>query len=214
MGIFSKIFSKFFDCSVHNTEKKSRESVGFDQERYGLQMNCNEIDLEKSFNDEVINSLESIMIMSGYFKTESVPVIIKILRNNSSPFGRVKTESVFQGSCFLTVEEKKSLGLNTKMKYSKEFIEYFNLECLGNIEPKTTLECMHLDAFHKVSRKKQIAKFKRMDFVKKVKLHPDHECPRAKRLKKIYDIDDVPELPLSGCGAPFCRCYFEAIIPK
>ena len=66
------------------------------------------------------------------------------------------------------------------------------------IEPKSTLECMHFDAFHQVSRKNELLKLKKLGFVKKVKIVPDDECRRIKRFKKIYNIEEVPELPLTG----------------
>jgi hypothetical protein len=46
----------------------------------------------------------------------------------------------FEGDVVLTVKEKKALGLNSRMKYSKKFIEYFEPSVLKSIEPKATLE--------------------------------------------------------------------------
>lgn len=100
------------------------------------------------------------------------------------------------------------------MKYSKKFVECYDPLAFKMIEPKTTLEHMYLDAFHRVSRRNEILRLKKLGFVKKVKIVPDDECEKIKRFKKTYNIDEVPELPLTGCNAPFCRCYFEAIISK
>ena len=81
----------------------------------------------------------------------------------------MNTKIAFDGDSILTVDEKKKLGLNTRMKYSKKFIEYFDPESFKTIEPKDTLECMHLDAFYRVSRKDDLLNYKKEGF-KKVKI--------------------------------------------
>ena len=174
-----------------------------------------EVELERLANEEIIKLLEVSIITSGFFRAEKIPELIAKLKGGAIPFGRTNTKVAFEGDVFLTVEEKKSLGLNTKMKYSKKFIEYFDTSAFKAIEPKSTLECMHLDAFHRVSRKKQLLGVRKLGFVKQVKIvHTGDEgdCGKVKRLKKIYSIEEVPELPLPDCDARFCRCMYQAII--
>src|SRR5665647_605413 len=177
MGFLGKILSKLFKPNKLGNEIEVKES-------FGIQMTDEEIEAEKIFNDEVLKILESRMIESGYLKKEKIPSIVEQLRCHSVPFGRVNTKVLFKGEIFLSVEEKKALGLNTRMKYSKEFIEYFNPSCFSDIEPKTAIEDMHLDAFHRMSRKRQILQFKQSRYIKKVRIKPD-DCSHIKRLKKI-----------------------------
>ena len=155
MGLLGKIISRLFSANESVTEIVLQNSGGIPQESFGLQMTVEEIAKERVFNEGVLNLLESNMIGSGYFKKEKIPVIVELLRRESPPFGRVSTKAAFKGEVFLTVEEKKALGLNTRMKYSKEFIEYFNPACFSDIEPRAELEGMHLDAFHRMSRKRE-----------------------------------------------------------
>lgn len=139
----------------------------------------------------------------------------KIKMSHYLPFGRVNTKDAFDGDVFLTVEEKRALGLNTRMKYSKKFIEYFDPSIFKTIEPKDALECMHLDAFHRVSRNNDLIKFKKLGFIKQIKIVPvgdAFDCKRIKRFTKIYNIEEVPELPVPDCDAPCCRCYYQPII--
>jgi hypothetical protein len=38
----------------------------------------------------------------------------------------------------------------------------------------------------------------------------ERDCSKIKRLKKVWPIDQVPDLPLPGCTAKYCRCSFIA----
>lgn len=197
---------------IMKQSEKSKISV---KGGYSIPATKEQIELESQSVEEVMKLLEASVIASGYFRKDKVPELISILRKNSDPFGRTNTKVVFDGDSFLTVEEKRKLGLNTRMKYSKKFIEYFNPVSFKTIEPKNTLECMHLDAFHRVSRREELLKLKKLGFVKKVKVVPTGDsldCKKINKLRKIYNIEDVPELPLPGCDAPYCRCSYEAII--
>jgi hypothetical protein len=135
------------------------------------------------------------------------------LRAATVPFGRVNTKAAFGREPFLTLQEKKALGLNPRMKYSKEFIGYFETSVLGSIEPKSMLEHMHLDAFHCVSRQKELQQLRELEF-KKIEILPvgdEGDCDAIKRHKKVFPINEVPELPLPDCDAPFCRCMYISV---
>ena len=135
------------------------------------------------------------------------------LRRGSVAFGRTNTSSAFGGNPYLSIDEKRTLGLNTRVKYSRAYIEYFHPESFMTIEPKSFLSGIHLDAFHRVSRMRDLQRFEILAGIKRVRLQPDDDCQVAKALKKTYAIHSVPELPAPGCREPFCRCYFQPIIP-
>jgi hypothetical protein len=184
---------------------------------YGIPMTEQEIELECQSNNQVLELLERNIAASGFFRAEKIRELIATLKEGSIPFGRTNTRVAFDGGPLLTVEEKKALGLNTRMKYSKKFIDYFEPSAFRTIEPKATLECMHLDAFHRVSRQKELLRFKKLGFVKEVEIVPcgdSRDCRKIKRLKKVYRLEEVPELPLPGCNAPYCRCMYVPIISK
>ncbi|MGO9076106.1 MAG: hypothetical protein ACLQEI_18310 [Terriglobales bacterium] len=176
-------------------------------------MSPQEIALERQYNDEVMQLLEARITTSGYFRKQKIPELMAILKKGSTPFGRVNTKIAFDGDTYLTIEEKRTLTLNTRSKYSRRFIEYFDPASFEKIDPKDTLSLMYLDAFHRVSRKTELERFKKLGFIRQVRIQPDN-CAQIKRLKKIHPIDDVPDLPLTGCNAQLCRCYYEAIVPK
>lgn len=184
---------------------------------FGIPLTEEEVDLERQYNEEIMQLLETRICASGFFKAEKIPDLMARLRGASVPFGRTNTGVAFDGNIILAVEEKKALGLNPRMKYSKTFVEYFDPLAFKTIEPKATLECMHLDAFHRVSRKKELLSLKKLGFVKQIKIVPvgdSRDCAKIKRFKKIHHLQESPELPLPGCDAPYCRCVYIAIIPK
>ena len=119
-------------------------------------MTDQEVALERQWNEEVMRLLEAKIAASGFFRSERIPDLMAALRGGAVPFGRTNTEIAFDGDKFLTVEEKKALGLNARMKYAINFIEYFDPSSFKTIEPKSTLEHMHLDAFFRVSRRKTL----------------------------------------------------------
>jgi len=166
--------------------------------------------------EEVMSLLQTAIRRSCIFRDEKIPGLIAKLRSSSAPFARANTRVAFEGGDTLSVEEKRALGLNTRMKYSKEFIEYFSPSVLKTIEPKSTLENMHLNAVNRVARKRDLHRFKEVGFVRQVRIVPignGQDCEEIKRFKKIHNIADVPELPLPGCSAPFCLCMYEPILP-
>ncbi|NOU01639.1 MAG: hypothetical protein HOO95_08730 [Gallionella sp.] len=162
---------------------------------------------------EIMELLEKGIRTSGYFKEEKIPDLLADLKRYISTSDRINIKGALDGSVLLSVEEKKSLGLNAKMKYSKRFIEYFNPSVFETIEPRSAVENLYLNAFHKVSRKNELLKMKRDAGIKQIRVVAG-ECSNIKKLrKKIYGIDEVPELPLSDCDCNYCLCYFEPIIP-
>ena len=184
---------------------------------YSIPATEKQIESERQSQEEIIKLLEINIVSSGYFRKEKIPELISLIRSGAVPFGRMNTKIAFDGDSILTVDEKKKLGLNTRMKYSKKFIEYFNQESFKAIEPKHTLECMHLDAFHRVSRKNELIRYKELGFVKQVKIVPAgdcRDCDKIKMIKKIYNINEVPKLPIQGCDSPYCRCMYQPIIRR
>ena len=199
-----------------NKAEKTSESSNI-KLTYGIQPSKKEIELERRSNEEIIQLLENNIISSGLFKKDRVPELIGKIRGVTVEFGRVNTKLAFEKDEVLSLEEKKSLGLNTRSKYSKFLIECFEPSRINEIDPRVVLENMHLAAFHKISRKKELQKFKNLGFVKKVKILPagdEDDCQKIKSCKKVYSINEVPELPLPECNAAYCRCCYEAVVPK
>jgi len=79
-------------------------------------------------------------------------------------------------------------------------------------DPKRLLEIMFYRNFHSVGRKYELANLRVLG-IKTVKIldcGDDRDYKTIKRFKKVWPIDQVPELPLPGCTAEYCRCSFIA----
>jgi hypothetical protein len=184
-------------------------------EGYAIAVTAEMLEKEQQDNDEVMRLLEANIRTSGLFRADKILELVSRLRGGSSPFARVNTKFAFEGDKYLSVQEKRALGLNTRMKYSKAFIEYCDPTALKTTEPKSVLEDMHLNAFHRVARKRDLANFRELGFVNRVKIVPvgdARDCNEIKRFKKIHDLTLAPDLPLPGCTSPYCRCMYEPIL--
>jgi hypothetical protein len=184
---------------------------------YAIPPTAKMLEAQRQADDEEMRLLEASIRASGLFRTEAIPGLVSKLRAGWGPSTRLNTITSFEGDRILSVEEKRALGLNTRMKYSKAFIDCFDPRCLSTIEPKSELEDMQLSAFHRVARKRELRGLKELGFVKQVRIVPfgcGRDCGKIKSFKKIHDINEVPELPLPGCTAPYCLCEYQAIIPK
>jgi hypothetical protein len=167
---------------------------------------------EREADRELLVLLRDNIARSGLFRAEKIDALIHLLHTAYVPFGRLNTRIAFEGSTILTATQKRNLGLNTRRKYSREFIEYFYPESLRTIEPCAALEHMHLDAFHRVSRSKELRKLRKLGFVKKVTVGADPECAKAQALRGAFALTAPPLLPVPGCTAPFCRCLYVPVL--
>ena len=109
--------------------------------------------------------------------------------------------------------EKRIEGLKTGAKWQvpvKEIKGFLSDLGLQQERPGDILKNIHLQNQNKLWRKRDLAEMKR-DGIKKVKISiwdDDGDCPKIQKLKKIWPIDQVPDLPLPGCTAKYCRCEY------
>jgi hypothetical protein len=109
------------------------------------------------------------------------------------------------------LEEKKSLGLNPRQKFSREFFDFLTKEGLSHPDPKNILKVIYFKHFHNISRKYELNRLKK-NGVKKVKIMDcgdERDCKIVKKVAgKVWPINKVPALPLQGCNAEYCRCGY------
>lgn len=161
--------------------------------------------------------LVQAMDASGYFISEKVPWLLERLCGEQEAFARVGSPEDLQGESVLSLEEKRTLQLNTRMKYSRDFIACFHVDALSGIEPKSALRDLQLSAFHKASRRAELQKLRRLRIADKVEIQLSKsfaDCAAIKACKKVWPIDQIPELPLKGCDSSVCMCWFSAVISE
>ena len=170
---------------------------------------------EESAMRETFALLESRMNASGVFVPEKISVLLSLLRTASQPFSRVNKSVAFQGDTVLTVAEKKALNLNTRMRYTREYLAFFLPERLAGLEPKSLLSDMHLAAFHEVRNRRELAKLKRSGLIRRVGIlacDDGRDCTQVRSVRRTFALDEAPALPLPGCDAPYCRCLYTPIV--
>jgi hypothetical protein len=197
MGFFDNLKNKVLDTGTSDNGSGIRldpESQRIEEEKY----------------IEITNKVIEELGKSGFFKPEKISFIADKIRNTAAP-GRGFSVT-FSGDDLLSVDEKKSLGLNARQKYSREFIDCLTPSGLKHEEPKSIIEDTWYKHFHSVCRKYDILRFKNTG-IKKVEIidcGDERDCSKIKKLKKVWSIDEVPELPLPGCTAKYCRCSYAA----
>ncbi|CAR53267.1 hypothetical protein A8E25_28990 [Burkholderia cenocepacia] len=160
--------------------------------------------------DEVTRLLQSRIEASGLVVPGKIPELMTKLRGNIGLFQRTSIAGATQGDEPLSVGEKRALGLNTRMKYTREFVEFFRPEVLPTIEPKSALAQI-LDAVSfEVSRRRALTRFRKAGggLVTIEPLGDPDACAAAKRLRRRLPLEEAPELPLPTCDADVCRCAF------
>ena len=185
------------------------------QSSIGIPATKEMLDEEQAAIQETFSKLKDRMVSSDVFVPEKISALIAILRDASQPFSRVNTSVAYQGKTVLTVAEKSALNLNTRMKYTGEYIAFFLPEKLPGLEPKSFLADMHLAAFNEVRNSKELAKLKRSSLVTRVAISScgdARDCAEVKNIRGNFALDDAPALPLPGCDAPYCRCFYMPIV--
>lgn len=190
-----KLFDKILDTEISGTKQSLGIKPNAEQEK------------------EHVEKIEQIIIAikdSGYFKPEFLPEITKKIREKTL-IGYGYIDPFDKENC-LTLEEKKALNLNTRRKYSRELINALTEKGLAAENPNDLLKNIWLGTSFKISRKYELQRLKALGlkYVQISNCNDERDCKAIKRCKKRWLIDKVPELPLPGCNAEYCRCSYAA----
>lgn len=120
------------------------------------------------------------------------------------------------GATVLSLEEKRALGLNTRMKYTHEFISFFRPEALAGEGAIAALSNMQGAVVSEVGRLRELERLHRSG-CERARVWPlgdPDACSAIKRHRKVFPIAEAPTLPLEKCRADVCRCMFEYEPPK
>ena len=191
--------------SNHSEKPKSYEEM---REEIGVNLSPEQEKREEQKYHEIAEQTISAIEASGYFKAEYLPTLAEKIRARTIPGYRYSDP--FDKKDYLTLEEKKELGLNTKRKYSRELINGLTEKGLAAENPNVLVENIWLANMHKVSRKYKLQELKDAGFkyVRILDCNDARDCKAVKLCKKRWPIDEVPELPLPNCDAPYCRCMY------
>ncbi|CAN7774675.1 hypothetical protein [Paraburkholderia hospita] len=212
MNIFKRLFGKKPE-SAAGEPARGQSSWKERAKAMSVQASPAMVKEEQRAQAKVLALLEARVTESGLFLPERIPELMAKLRRNGAPFQRPDVKAALEGETYLSVEEKRKLGLNTRAKYSHAFIACCNVTSLNGVDPKLALGEMHLAVYHAVNRERQLARFKQDKVVKTVKIFPlgnPDACAKVQRMKRAYELDEVPMLPVEGCDATCCMCGYDA----
>jgi hypothetical protein len=145
---------------------------------------------------------------SGYFKSEKIEHMEKII----TKIGGYLTDPFSYNDC-LTDEEKTALNINPEFKISREMADCMSEKGLAEADPRQIVPIIYYMNVFSISRKYKLMELRARGVlkVKIINMTGDLDCKEIEGYTdKIYPINDVPDLPLSKCDAPYCRCDFEA----
>lgn len=200
MAILGKLAKALFGNLTADIKKDS----------IGIHLTGKAIDFEEQKCKEIAERTIKMAQESGLFKDGFIPVLAEKIRTISR-VGYGYSEPFDKTDC-LSLKEKKDLKLNTRRKYSRELINGLTEKGIEAVAEKEIVKTMFLQNFHKVSREYDLKRME-ADGIKYVEIldcGDERDCKAIKRLKKHYQIDEVPELPLPQCKADYCRCSYIA----
>jgi hypothetical protein len=186
------------------TPNVSQQSIGFPMTP----------EMQRDAREDAQKILERLAIAlnsSPVFRRDRLPELLERVRQDGASTDRCSLKRAYAGPTWLSAKEKSVLGLNTRMKYSHAFIDFFNPEALATIEPKSHLAVLHANVFWSVKRERQLKRLKDSGVGTRVNIYAFGEpqpCKFALQ-KKAYPIARAPALPFPGCDAELCSCTYE-----
>jgi hypothetical protein len=221
MGIFKNLINKVLDAEVPpvvemvvkkglakkdvakgNPPDTSPGQIIFSVE--GTPADSKEYEKFREIADSTITDIEE----SGFFKIEKSSIIAEKIKRITRP-GYGYSDPFSYEDC-LTLDEKKQLGINTRLKFSREMFDVLTEIGIKHPNPKELIKNIWLKNFHKIHRKYDLERLRELG-LKTVRIEDcgdERDCKAIKRIKKIWSIDEVPELPLPNCKAEYCRCSY------
>lgn len=112
----------------------------------------------------------------------------------------------------LSADEKRALGMRANAKVGSGFVEA--LTAKGREAPMDAPFLLVQYVMHQESLKRHRESGEGDFQMELVAVKDDRTCDAArKRDGEIFNVDDVPELPLPDCDAEYCRCIFVVVAP-
>lgn len=143
---------------------------------------------------------------SAYFKTDCKQTVLNHL---------LHVCSITNTSNRLTTEEKKALGLNTRLAITKELIEVLSAEGLRLDNPKAALEEIYIRATITKNRADSFEKALKIG-IKKFILHAPgdgSECPWCKENSDKEFGANILSLMKEHCTcSPYSKCFINSVI--
>ncbi len=156
-------------------------------------------------DNETILIFKKFLIESGKYEN-SIKLLID--KNINAPFNAI-TEGTQ-----LSLDQKKELKINSRKKYGDRYIKTLTVIGLNNDASVDFFKNSYHQAFGIASRKFEINQIRKSSITKcRIAFcNDERDCEAIKKYgNKIFDINNVPDLPLKECTAAYCRCMIVAV---
>ena len=158
-------------------------------------------------DNETIKLFIDFLISSGRYKDDIILALVS--KHKTIPF------DVITDGNPLSLEKKKELKLNGRKKYGEKYIESLTRLGLTNDASTDFFKNCYYQAFGISSRKFEVTKL-RQSGITKCRIstcNDERDCKAIQKYgKQVFDIDNVPELPLKECDAAYCRCMIVPVL--
>ena len=191
MGFFSNLVSRFAGSSTKQGDEPLDSG-------------------ESAQLSRALSYFEKRLRESDVIRPEGVQVLLDAIGAHAKPGVHFNIERALPNQELLSLEEKKSLGLNSRKKYSRQLVRLVMCEHLHGRCPKELISDYYLSSWHQAARDALLQKMRSAGVVdvRILSCSDERDCPHVLRMKRRFKIDDVPALPLQGCDAAYCRCTY------
>lgn len=151
---------------------------------------------------------EKELFSNEFIKPESKPIVMDHLMGK---INILKTENK------LTKEEKKELGINTRLSITRELVEVLTNEGIRHEnKPNNIIENIYHRSSTEKYRDDELIKMKELGIAQFTIMNCDDEgdCEWSKSItnKKFNIEEDINSLIKSNCKSPYCRCSIKPVI--
>lgn len=165
---------------------------------------------EELLNFFLISVIEKLSL-SEEINQQKIDDIKYLIEAKLEPFERKNIKEVLNTGNPLTAAQKKELGFNSRLKICENYLNFIDLNKINKNAPFDVLTNAEFYARVRSWSSRDIKRAKNLG-CKKIKLTVVEEnCPKSAKVKKTYNIDDAPLLPLKTCGNR-CLCMYAAIV--
>lgn len=151
-------------------------------------------------------ALVRLLSASTLFKPEKRDVLLQHLRGS---------DNLHKVEPFLSADEKRALGLNTRAKFSTAFVDCLTHAGIAHDDPKRALAVIGHLAFSRAARAHTLRSLRELGF-KRLEIldcNDERDCNWIRKNENRFQpvTADIEALIEQNCDAEYCRC---TIVPR
>ncbi|RZG71686.1 hypothetical protein [Acinetobacter sp. WCHAc060025] len=171
-----------------------------------LEMEKEELKVIDTFIKTYVNKLLDYQS----FNHSKAKEITKLLKVNLELFERKDTKKVLNYGEPLTAQQKRDLGINTRLKVNNGFLNFINIESIDKTDLFGFITEAEFYARARAWSEREINRAKKLKST--LRLNIDKEsCPNSINENGIYTVKNAPLLPLATCGNKCLCTYFTEV---